>query len=423
MPLIENIASAASHIQIETLLQAHETWRGSCINLTASENALSPAVRSLINSDLLGRYGDYTGRDLSAHRYQGTRYIEAIERLDIALAQEVFAARYVELRAISGHVAGAAVVMGLASPGDVVLEVGPQLGSHRLATKLALAKLIDLKVHFLPANPLEYDLDLPACLDLIHTVRPRLILLGSSSFLFPHPVAELAQAAKAVNDALIVYDASHVLGLIAGKRFQQPLAEGADIVFGSTHKTFPGPQGGIIFTDNNELMDKVIPAVYPAQVTNHHVFRLPALGMALCEMKEFGQSYADQVIRNSQALGKAIAARDVELVERGGCPSMSHTLLLKVAPFGSATQISDRLEAANIIVTQANLAEELGGAGVRIGTQEITRLGATETEMDELAELVVQAIRSEPAAPELLSSVQQFAQTHNTCAFTWPSNP
>ncbi len=404
------------------LVDRHEGWRRECINLTAAENALSTSVKRYLSCDLVQRYGDYTGRDLSARKYQGNKWIEHIERTVTQLAGELFGAKYVELRAISGHVAGAAVLMGLTEPGDIVLEVGRDGGGHRLAAKLALAPLIDLQVHFLPFDPFAYNIDFDKTLKMVEELRPRMVVLGSSLFLFPHPVRELSEALQRYPQTLLVYDASHVFGLIAGKRFQNPLAEGARVVFGSTHKTLPGPQGGIILSNEDELMDRIVEALYPALVTNHHLFRLPALGVCLLEMRRWGGHYADQVIANAQALGQAIQSRGVDVVSHQGRFTQSHTILVRTAPYGSSKEMATRLEEANIIVTAAHLPEELGMEGVRIGTQEITRLGAKENDMEPLAKLLVDVITGRKSPVEVLPLAKKYAQQFQNCRFTWNGN-
>jgi len=412
-------------IDRETMVQlvdGHEGWRRECINLTASENALSSSVRRYLNCDLVQRYGDYTARDLSARRYQGNKWIERIERAVAQLAGELFGAKYVELRAISGHIAGAAVLMGLTGPGDIVLEVGRDGGGHRLAAKLALAPLIDLQVHFLPFDPFTYNIDLDRTLKMVEELRPCMVVLGSSSFLFPHPVRELSEALQRYPQTLLVYDASHVFGLIAGGRFQNPLAEGARVVFGSTHKTLPGPQGGIILSNEDELMDRIVEALYPALVTNHHLFRLPALGVCLLEMKRWGAYYADQIIANAQALGQEIQSRGIDVVGYLGRFSQSHTILVRTVPYGSSKEIATRLEEANIIVTAARLPEELGIEGVRIGTQEITRLGAREDDMEPLAELLLDVITGRKSPVEVLPLAKEYARQFQNCRFTWNRN-
>jgi glycine hydroxymethyltransferase len=403
---------------IEDLMRAHECWRANCINLIASENALSPGVKRWLSCDLVQRYGDYTGRDLQARKYRGNKYIAQIEQVVTDLAQRVFDAKYVELRPLSGHVAGAAVLLGLCRPGDTVLELSREAGGHRMATKLAEARLIDLNVEYWPFDPIRYNIDVGPAVDLMSAKQPRVALLGSSIFLFPHPVAELAKAAMSLPDTTVVYDASHVLGLVAGHHFQDPLREGAAMVFGSAHKTFPGPQGGIIFSNDDRVMDQVTTATYPGLVTNHHLARIPSMGIALSEILTSGEAYAAQTIANAQTLAREIHARGVDVVGSEYGYTDSHTLLLSVKRFGKGAEIARLLEEAAIIVTSTALPQEIGGDGIRIGVQEITRLGVTEGDMIELADLIAQAITGKRPPTEIALQAQEFGSRFRKVCFT-----
>jgi glycine hydroxymethyltransferase len=214
-----------------------------------------------------------------------------------------------------------------------------------------------------------------------------------------------------------------VLGLIAGGRFQNPLTEGAHIVFGSSHKTLPGPQGGLIFSNNANWMDMVSDAVYPALVTNHHPFRLPALGMALLEMKKWGSAYAEQIVVNAQQLAAEILSKGVEVVSsRDGRFTESHTILIKAHRFGSAREVAERLERANIIVNSCVLPEQLGLEGIRIGVQEITRLGAKTGDMGPLSSFIVDAIAESRSAADVARDVEAFSEHFQTVHFTWDSD-
>lgn len=405
--------------KIEHLVNEHEKWRSECVNLIASENVQSPCVKRYLNSDLVQRYGDYIGRDFTARKYQGTRWVEQIEELVTDLAAELYGARYAELRTISGHLAGAAVIMALTKPGDVILEVSREIGSHRMAYKLGLTPAMPLDVRFLPFDPWAYNVNVTQTVEMIQKTEPRMVILGSSNFLFPHPVRELAEALQSFPETVLVYDASHVFGLIAGGRFQDPIAEGAQIVFGSTHKTLPGPQGGLVLSNSLEFMERIVEAIYPALITNHHLFRLPALGMALLELKHWGAAYADQIVTNAQRLGAAVQARGVEVVSKNGHFTDSHTILLRVAPFGTAQQAAARLEEANVIVTAAHLPNLLGTQGVRIGVQEITRMGAKESDMESLAELIVDVIVGTRSPQDSVPLAREFARQFRTVHFTW----
>jgi glycine hydroxymethyltransferase len=417
---------AAVRGRLGGLVRDHEIWRASTLNLIASENVLSPAVRAALESDLVGRYADYTGRDLAARRYRGTKYVVEIEREVDRLARAVFGAAFVELRALSGHLAGIGVLMALCRPGDVVLEIGRDGGGHREAGKFAGSELVPLDVRHLPIDAARYNVDPEAAAALIAECRPRAVILGSSNFLFPHPVREIRRAMAGLPDSYLVYDASHVMGLVAGGRFQDPLGEGADVVFGSTHKTFPGPQGGIVFSDREDLINRVSHVIYPGLVTNHHAFRLPALGVALAEMQDFGPAYADAIIANSQALGAALVGAGVPCVTDGGQPphgplySRSHTLLLRVAEFGKAEAVAERLEAAGIITTGGLLPDALGGQGIRIGTQEITRRGMTAVNMPAVAGLIAGALRGARPAEAIAADVGVLVRGFPGVHFTWP---
>ena len=253
------------------LVTAHEQWRGGCLNLVASENIHSPLLGRLLASDLSGRYGDYSGRDLRRRRYQGTRYITEIEELADRLARSMFGARYVELRPLSGHLAAIAAILALARPGDMVLEVDRNGGGHRTAAKLSASTHFPLVVRDLPFDPHAHTVDPERTVALMRELRPRLVILGSSTFLFPHPVRVVADAARELGETVVIYDGAHVLGLIAAGRFQAPLAEGAHLLVSSTHKVLPGPQGGLILSDDEALITEISEAVHPGLVANHHL--------------------------------------------------------------------------------------------------------------------------------------------------------
>jgi len=381
-----------THHQISQWIEDHEAWRKQCMNLIASENALSQAVRDALNNDLVQRYGNYLGRDLTNRRYSGSRFIQRIEVGLEEIVQDVFGASEVELRAISGHVAGLAVIMATCKPGDTVLEIAGEDGGHRLAAKAVESPLIDLEVLPIPFDDQAYNIDINATVKLIDEVQPRLIIFGSSNFLFPNPVKELRSYLGDSSEVVLAYDASHVFGLIACGFFQDPLVEGADVAFGSTHKTLPGPQGGLIISNDNKLMDVISVAVYPGVVTNHHLMRSPALGIALLEMKNHPQ-YAHQVILNAQALGEGLHEGGLKVVASDRGYTRSHTVLVATSDYGSGRDIAKRLEEADIMCSYTKLPESYGTEGIRMGTSEVTRLGADERDMKEAADIIMDVLR------------------------------
>jgi len=390
------------------LVAAHERWRGDCLNLVASENRHGEVVRRLLACDLAGRYGDYHGRDLRQRKYMGTRYIVEIEELADRLVRELFHAQYAELRALSGHLAATATILALTRPGDTVLEVDRNGGGHRTAGKLAASTGFPLTVRALPFDALAHTVDADAAIGLMRETRPRLVILGSSTFLFPHPVEVLAQAARELEGTFLIYDGAHVMGLLAAGLFQAPLEDGAHLIVGSSHKVVPGPQGGLILANDGALVTRVSEAVHPGLIANHHLARVAALAATFIEMKASGRAYARQTVQNAQALGAALDARGIRVVGSQRGYTQSHTVVVLPPPSTEAGTAAERLEAGGIIVTVCALDPSLGGAGLRFGVQEVTRAGATVEIMDDIAGLVVEALGSDRSPGTTAGKVREF---------------
>jgi glycine hydroxymethyltransferase len=210
--------------------------------------------------------------------------------------------------------------------------------------------------------------------------------------------------------AVLAYDASHVFGLIAAGRFQDPLREGADLMFGSTHKTFCGPQGGIVL-GRRDLVERVGAGLYPPLVTNHHPFRIPALSLALCEHAQFGAAHADAVVANANAFQEALRAEEHAVV---GERTESHVVLLAL-PGGSGSEAAKQLERRGIVCNQTRLPEALGVEGLRFGLQEVARRGGSTEDAAEAARLVAAALRGE----DVSAGVAELAGRLQSVAYTW----
>jgi glycine hydroxymethyltransferase len=402
--------------EIESLLENHRKYRGNSLNLIASENSPSPLVESLLAKDLDHRYGNYTGINLRARAYQGNQFIAQIEELTHDLAKQLFGAEYFDFRPLSGNIAGIAATFALGSPGDTVLEVD---NGHRYAHKLATSSLqVELQSIPIPWDGVNYNIDLDATIPLIRNHRPQLVIIGSALFLFPQPVRELKEEMEKYNpDSYLIYDAAHVMGLIAGGRFQSPLQEGADVIISSTHKTLAGPQGGMILTNNREIAERIGPAIAPLLVSNHHLSRLPALAGTFLEWLACGEEHASAIINNAKALGRALHERGVRLVGAELGFTESHTLLPIVDEFGEGQKLAERLEKYNIIIGPAKVPAELGTDGLRIGVQEVTRHGMTEADAPDIADCIVDALKGrEPTdvKQRVTSLVQRFNQVRFT---------
>ena len=252
-------------------------------------------------------------------------------------------------------------------------------------------------MHFFPLAEDSTTSTSPKSIDLIEQVRPRLIVLGKSLFLFPEPVRSSRRSAA--GDIPILYDAAHVFGLIAGGQFQDPWREGATWVTASTHKTFPGPQRGVIVSDLDEEAEKYWPAadrgVFPGSSSNHHLHSLPALLVTIREMREHAAGYAAQIVDNAQALGKALDEEGIAVEARDFGYTSSHQIAVTsrrtVAASGGAAPGGQRHHRQ--LQPAACDTDARNPYGLRIGVQEMTRYGMKEPQMQQLAALMAGAIK------------------------------
>ncbi len=402
--------------QLTSLLEKHHTYRETCLNLIASENTPSPLVEELFDERLARRYGNYSGTDIYQRNYKGNRYIVEIEGYTQELAKELFGAAHVDFRPLSGNISGIGTTFALAKPGDTALEVH---NGHHYAEKLLSSPLkVELRSIPIPWDGRRSNIDLDETLALIAEYKPRIINVGSGVFLFPQPVRELKEAMREANpDSYLIYDASHVIGLIAGKRFQSPFEEGADVIISSTHKTLAGPQGGMILTNDASIAERVATGLYPLLMSNHHLNRLPALAGTFIEWMECGEAQADAIVANAKALGQALAERGVPILGADLGFTESHTLILIVDKYGDGGTLATHLEACHIIAGAAGLSPEVGTSGLRMGVQEVTRWGMTPADAQDIAECIVSAL-SGGNPKELKPKVAKVASRFNKIQFT-----
>ncbi|HIQ49703.1 MAG TPA: serine hydroxymethyltransferase [Nanoarchaeota archaeon] len=371
------------------VVKMQNLWRRKqCLNMIASENVLSPLAEKLYISDFEGRYNEH---DEECH-YQGTKYAMEIENIVNKIFGEKFSTPFVDCRPIAGAIANLCVYHAFLKPGDVFIAPGLTAGAHVSSTEYGIASVKGLKSISAFFDFERFVLDVDKTALLIEKLNPKLIMLGRSVFLFPEPIKELREIA---GDSIIVYDAAHVFGLIYANEFQSPFEEGADIITASTHKTFPGPQGGIILAKadfDEQKWKKIQRAIFPGVISNHHIHRLPALAVTALEMNEFGESYAKQIIKNAKCFAQALYELGFNvLCEEYGFTN-SHQILVDVKNLGGGKIVAEKLEKANIITNKIALPWDKdkdatqNPSGIRIGVQELTRWGMTQSEMKEIAE-------------------------------------
>ena len=377
----------------------HNVWRRQeTINLIASENVMSPLAELLYLNDLSGRYAEGT---VGQRYYQGTKFVDVLEDALSRRFAKVLGASFVDVRPISGTIANLATYFALVPEGGVVASLPVKYGGHISHNTVGGLKALRLKAVDLPWDVENFNVDVDAARKVIEEKKPNLIILGASLYLFPHPVGKIAEIAKTVG-AYVLHDSAHVFGLIVGGVFPNPLKEGAHVITTSTHKTFPGPQGGLIATVlGDEVNTQIQKAVFPMFTSNYHLHRYAATYVTLVEMETFGREYATRVVENAKALAEALSAEGITPVaERQGF-TKTHQVAVDVSKFGGGDKVAALLEEANIIVNKNALPWDksvLRPSGIRMGVQEMTRFGMGRDEMQEIARFIARVLRGEDPA-------------------------
>ncbi|MDO9044128.1 MAG: serine hydroxymethyltransferase [Methanobacteriaceae archaeon] len=399
--------------EIRNIMKEHNQWMENSMNLIASENITSSAVKEAMVSDLSHRYAEGLPCD---RLYEGCHLIDSIENITIDLSKKLFNAEHVNVQPTSGVVANLACFFAFAKVNDPMMAMEVPYGGHISHAKVSAAGIRGLKVYTHPFNQETMNIDADAMKKQILEIKPKIVLLGGSLFLFPHPVEEAREAADEVG-AKLMYDGAHVLGLIAGGCFQDPLKEGADLLVGSTHKTFPGPQGGIILC-KEELKEKIDEAVFPGVVSNHHLHHVAGLGISTAEMLEFGQDYAQQIVKNAKALAQNLYELGFNVLCEDLGFTESHQVAMDVSDIGRAAELSKRLESNNIILNKNllpwdNVNRSDDPSGIRVGTQELTRRGMKESEMIEVAEFIKKvAVDNLKVKEEVTDFMSNYTKVH-----------
>ena len=392
----------------------HNLWRlRETLNLIASENIMSPLAVRAYTSDFMFRYAE--GKPFKRY-YQGTRHIDVLEDATSKFIAGLLGVGFVELRPVSGTIANATVFRVLAGPGEKAAIAPVQAGAHVSHTKFGTLGALGIIQVDLPYDAESMNVDVDGARKIIEAEKPRFVVLGGSVYLFPHPVEEIAEAAHSV-DARVVYDAAHVLGLIVGGAWPNPLQRGADIMTASTHKTFPGPQGGLIATDDKDLYKRVSKTIFPWFVSNHHLHRIPALAVTAVEMALYGREYAEQIVKNARALAEALAAEGFHVLGEHLGYTRSHQVLVDVRRHGGGAKAAALLEQANIIVNKNLLPWDPPEAvkdpsGLRIGVQEVTRLGMRESEMKEIAKFMRRVVIDGEDPAKVAAEVREFRSNY-----------
>jgi glycine/serine hydroxymethyltransferase len=431
--------------------ERNSAWRQrDCFNLIPSESTPSLLVKMCEIADPAGRYAEHrTMKGDEVYFYQGTDFIRDVELECQKELAAYFGCADIELRPVSGQMANEVVFKGLVkflnrgrAEGQasrrmrLVLNNELIYGGHLSAQPMgALFNYVEEDpatgkeqvVNFPVRKDNPYKPDLDRLAGILESRKPELIVFGKSMFLYREPVRFVADIVSGWKERpVLMFDMAHVLGLYGA--FQAPFEEGADIVTGSTHKTFFGTQRGVVAgnipksSPLRPLWPEIKGRAFPGSTSNHHLGTLLGLLMASYEMNAFKEPFQKQVLANAKALAQALHAHGIPVE---GDPAdgytETHQVIIRVKAFGPGMEIARRLETNNVLTNYQALPDDatfLESSGIRLGVQEMTRFGMQEKDFDTLAGLMADIIiRNKPAGDD----VARYRKSFLTMGFTLPT--
>ena len=380
------------------------------INLNPASNVMNPRAEAMLSAGLGTR---------ASLGHPGDKYemgLEAIERIEIIAAElvaEVFDAPYVELRVGSGALANLYVFVATCRPGDTIIAPPAEIGGHVTHHGAGAAGLYGVRTVPAPVDADGYTVDIDALRTLAHAERPKLITIGGSLNLFPHPVADVRAIADEVG-AMVMFDAAHQSGMIAGRAWPNPLALGAHVLTMSTYKSLGGPPGGLLAIADAELAERIDAIAYPGLTANFDVGKTAALAIGLLDWKVYGADYAAAMQATARALADALVAEGLPVFARERGCTTSHQLAVEAAGWGGGQAAAKRMRSANLLASGIGLPFALVPAvagdvnGLRLGVPEIVRRGMGPSDMSELASLIARSFTDDGASSAAAPDVAAF---------------
>ena len=399
--------------ELDGLVARNDAIDADCVNLNPATNVMNPRAEALQARGLGPR---------PSLGYPGDKYemgLEAIERIEVIaaeLAAEVFRARHAEVRVASGAMANLYAFMATCRPGDPIIVPPAEIGGHVTHHAPGAAGLYGLVSHPAPVRGMYYSVDVDGLARLAREVRPRLITLGGSLNLEPHPVAEARAIADQVG-AVLMFDAAHLCGMIAGGAWENPLDQGAHLMTMSTYKSLGGPAGGLLVTNDAGLAERIEGIAYPGMTANFDAGRVAALARTLLDWRVHGAAYAREMVATARTLAASLMVEGVRPYLPEEVVTRSHQFAVPAHDWGGGQAMAKRLRRANILACGIGLpVEPVPGDtnGLRLGTPEIVRRGMTHDHMAELAELIARALHRDPeeVAPEVTAFRRRFRGLH-----------
>ncbi len=374
-----------------------EIHESDCFNLNPAANVMNPKAEAVLSCGLSTR---------PSLGYPGDKYemgLEATEEIEVIAAElcaEIFNAKFAEIRVASGAMANLYSFMATCKPGDTIIAPPDSIGGHVTHHKAGCAGLYGLNTIAAPIREGSYTIDIDQLRNIVQELQPALITIGGSLNLVEHPVAQIREIADSVN-CKVLFDAAHQCGIIAGKAWKNPLDEGAHLMTMSTYKSLGGPAGGLIVSNDADIMQRIDSIAFPGMTANFDAAKSAALAITMLDWREYGKAYAEKMIAVSLALAEALVALNNERIKvfsTSEGTTRSHQFALLAEPFGGGQTMAKKLRKGGFLtcgigLPVATLDNDLNG--LRIGTPEIVRFGVSEQHAVTLAQLLAECLACE----------------------------
>ena len=388
-----------------------------CVNLNPATNIMNPRAEAMLSAGL----GSRPSLGYPGDKYEmGLEAIEQIEVIAAELAAEVFDARYAEIRVPSGAIANLYSFMANCEPGDTIIAPPASIGGHVTHHVGGSAGMYRLNTISAPVDADRFTVDVGALRTLAHEHHPRMITIGASMNLYPHPVATLREIADEVG-AVLLFDAAHLCGLIAGGAWPNPLEQGAHLMTMSTYKSLGGPPGGLIVTNEPEIAQRLDAIAYPGLTANFDAGKAAALAVTMLDWKAVGKEYATTMVETAAELAAGLLERGLPVFQGVDGASRSHQFALEAHQWGGGQRAAKQLRQSNLLACGIGLPMEAVDGdvnGLRIGTPELVRLGMKPSDMDELASLIADGLAPDADLADVATLVTRWRSRFSGVHFT-----
>ena len=368
-------------LEIRDAITNFNKYHHDTLPLCAAENIISPFVRIPLDGNYQERYimGGTYNYNINDN-FIGSQHLLPFYSLIEKRCKELFNADYVDAKTLSGMNCVTSILMALTKTNDKILLLSENSGGH--PSIIEICKRLGLNYKYIPFDYEAYDIDYERLNRLIYDFKPNYICIAPSDIIFPFSIENIE-----LNKSILLYDASQILGFIAGNTADNPLKLVDNIVlFGGTHKTIPGPTHGIIMTNNKTIGNVLDSSISPKYIRNTQMNQVISLLFALTEFKEYGTEYTQSIIKNANILANEIERQSLCVAKKDSVYSKTHQIFIKC----NKSQMNTIYENAILSNVTLNKKERklFGGFGIRLGVQEITRYNWDKVALQKISRIV-----------------------------------